>query len=134
MIDLLSGDASSVSSKVIMDGTSNLLSDTPIADSAMTDKTDTDDTVVEASSLPDDSTQPTSLSSMSFFDLVETIFIKKEDTKPIENIEQVPTNVNEESIDTATVSEEIPLLSTRHQPEFENLIDNNQEEMRSTSD
>jgi hypothetical protein len=127
MIDLLSGDASSVSSKVIMDGTSNLLSDTPIADSAMTDKTDADDTVVEASSLPEDSTQPTSLSSMSFFDLVETIFIKKEDMKPIENIEQVPTNV-------ATVSEEIPLLSTRHQPESEILIDNNQEEMRSTSD
>jgi hypothetical protein len=134
MIDLLSGDASSVSSKVIMDGTSNLLSDTPIADSAMTDKTDTDDTVVEASLLPEDSTQPTSLSSMSFFDLVETIFIKKEDMKPIENVEQVPTNVNEESIDTATVSEEIPLLSTRHQPESEFLIDNNPEEMRSTSD
>lgn len=127
----MSSDASSVSSKVIMDGTSNLLSDIPIADSAMLVKTETDDTVVEPSSLSDDSTQPTYSSSMSFFNLVETIFVKKEDIKPVENIEQVPTNVNEGSIDTtATISEEIPLLST----ESEKQVDNNLEEMRSTSD
>ena len=43
---------------------------------------------------------------MSFVDLVETIFVKKEDIKPVE---QVPIDIKEE----------IPFLSTEHQSEPE---------------
>ncbi|CAF4106671.1 unnamed protein product [Adineta steineri] len=118
--DVLSGDTPSISSKDIMDVTTNLLSDTPTTDSATTMKIENTDTMVEPSSLPDDSTQPNYISSMSFVDLVETIFIKKEDIKPIENVEQIPTNAQETLTDTRPVSE--------------TLIDNSSEEMRTTSD
>ena len=62
------------------------------------------------------------------------IFIKKEDIKPVENIEQVPMNANEELTDTATVSEEMPLLSTKHESESDTLINNNSDEMGTTVD
>jgi hypothetical protein len=104
-----------------MDGTSHLSPDTPIIDSTTTIKTDNDDIGTESSSLPDESTEPSYPSSLSFFDLVETMFLKKEDAKPVE---QVSTNVKEE----------MPLLSTAHEPESESLIPNNSEEMRMTSD
>jgi len=110
-----------------MDGTSNLLSDhTPVNDLTTTMKTDNDDTEVESSSLLDDSTEPSYHSSLSCVDLVETIFIKKEDIKPVE---QVPTNIKEDSIST-----EIPFLSAIHEPESETLIPNNPEEIGMTSD
>ena len=114
--DLSAGDASSVPSNVILDGTSNLLSDTPTTESTMTVKTDNDDTKDECSTLLDDSTQSTYLSSMSFVNLVETIFMKKEDIKPVETIpeEEAPTNEIENS---TTVSEEIPFLTTTNPPE-----------------
>ncbi|CAF3708935.1 unnamed protein product [Adineta steineri] len=118
--DVLSGDTSSISSKDIMDVTTNLLSDTPTTDPATTVKIENNDTIVEPSSLPDDSTQPNYISSMSFVDLVETIFIKKEDIKPVENVEQITTNAQETLTDTRPVSE--------------TLIDNSSEEMRTTSD
>jgi hypothetical protein len=104
-----------------MDATTTLSSDTAIIDPTTTMKTDNDDTEVESSSLPDDSTEPNYHSSLSFVDLVETIFLKKEDIKPVE---QVPIDIKEE----------IPLLSTEHQSEPETLIPNNSEEMGMTSD
>ncbi len=135
MTDLSSVDGSSASSKVTADGIiSNLSSDTTTVDPATTIGTDNDDTVIEESAVTADSTEPDYLSSLSFVDLVETLFTKKEDIKPVENIEQVSTNVNEELNDTATVSEEMPLLSTEHEPESEPLINNHSEEMKTTVD
>jgi hypothetical protein len=135
MTDLSSVDGSSASSKVTADGIiSNLSSDTTTVDPATTIGTDNDDTVIEESAVTADSTEPDYLSSLSFVDLVETLFTKKEDIKPVENIEQVSTNVNEELNDTATVCEEMPLLSTEHEPESEPLINNNSEEMKTTVD
>jgi hypothetical protein len=127
--DLSFADGSSAT-----DGTSNFSSDTTTVDYATTIQIDNDNPVIETSSADDDSTQPNYLSSLSFFDLVETMFIKKEDIKPVENIEQVPTNVEEESINTATISEEIPVISTNHEQESETLINNNSEEMGTTLD
>ncbi|CAF1132168.1 unnamed protein product [Adineta ricciae] len=113
--DLSVGDASSVPSNVILDGTSNLLSDTPTTDSTMTVKTDNDDAKDEYSTLLDNSTQSTYLSSMSFVNLVETIFMKKEDIKPVDIVqEEAPTNGIENS---TTISEEIPFLTTTNPPE-----------------
>jgi len=132
--DLSSADGSSASSKFATDGTSNLSSDTTTVDHPTTIQTDNDNPVIETSSANDDSIQSNYPSSLSFFDLVETMFIKKENIKPVENIEQVPTNVEEESINTATISEEIPLLSTNHEQESETLINNNSEEMGTTLD
>ncbi|CAF1428332.1 unnamed protein product [Adineta steineri] len=132
--DVLSGDTSSISSKDIMDVTTNLLSDAPTTDSATTMKIENNDTIVEPSSLPDDSTQPNYISSMSFVDLVETIFIKKEDIKPVENVEQITTNAQETLTDTRPVSEDIPLSPTTDELISETLINNSSEEMRTTSD
>src|SRR4051812_17439017 len=101
MINLSSADNSSVMSKSTADGTSNLSSDTTTVDPATTINTDNDDAEIEASSAADDSTEPNYISSFSFVDLVETIFMKKEDIKPVENTEQVSTNVNEELMNTA---------------------------------
>ena len=109
-----------------MDATTTLSSDAAIIDPTTTMKTDNDDTEVESSSLPDDSTEPNYPSSLSFVNLVETIFFKKEDIKPVE---QVPIDIKQESLNT-----EIPLLSTEHQSEPETLIPNNSEEMGMTSD
>ncbi len=126
MIDSSSTDRSSISPKPPTDGINNLSSDTITVDSTTTVKTDNDDTMNEPSSITDDSTQPNYLSSLSFFDLVETIFQKKEDIK------QEPTNVKEELMSTATISEENPLLSTKS--ESETLVNNNSEETETTSD
>ena len=134
MPDSSFGDSSSALSKVSMDGTSNLSSDTPIVDAATTVNTDDNATEIETSSIPDDVEQPNYLTSMSFVDLVESLFMKKEDIKLIENVEQAPTNAEEESTDTTTISEEIPFLSTKQEPESETLINNNSEELRTTSD
>ncbi len=134
MTDLSSADGSSASLKLTTDGISHVSSETTTVDLATMNKTDNNDTVIETSSAIDDSTQPNYLSSLSFFDLVETIFIKKEDIKPVENIEQVPTNIKEQSMDTTTISEEISLLSTEHEPESETLINNNSEEKGTTLD
>ena len=71
--------------------------------------------MVGTSSSTNDSTKPTSNSPMSFVDLVETIFIPKEDIRSIENTEQQPTSTREESKDISTVPEEIPRLSTDHE-------------------
>jgi hypothetical protein len=98
--DLSSTDTSLPSSKFITDGIGSLSSDSQMVDSVITDNVKF---VIEPSLSSDDSV---TLSSMSFFDLVGTIFQKKEDIKPIE---QVTTNV-----EIATNSEEIPLLTVKH--------------------
>jgi hypothetical protein len=129
MTDLSSADTSSALSKLTTDGTGNLSSDITTADptTTATVTTDHDDTVIEASSIIDESTEPNYRSSLSFVDLVETIFMKK-DSKP------VPTSMKEESVDTEPISEEIPLLSTPDKPESETRINTNSEEMTSTVD
>ncbi|CAF1111328.1 unnamed protein product [Rotaria sordida] len=132
--DLSSGDTTSASSKLTMDGTSNLSSDIPTIDTTTTIKTDNDDTVAEGSSSFDDSTEPTYLSSISFVNLVETIFVKKEDIKPVENVEQLPINTKEESMNTEIVSDEIPFLSVTHEPKSETLINNTSEKIETTLD
>ncbi|CAF3370268.1 unnamed protein product [Rotaria sp. Silwood1] len=134
MTDMSSGDTASQSSKLTMDGTSNLSSDTPTIEPITAIKTDNDDTAVEDSSALDDSAQPNYLSSMSFFDLVETIFVKKEDIKPIENVEQLSNNAKEETMTTETISEGIPFLSDTHEPNSETLMNNTLEGIGTTLD
>ncbi|CAF3374508.1 unnamed protein product [Rotaria sp. Silwood1] len=134
MTDMSSGDTASQSSKLTMDGTSNLSSDTPTIEPTTAIKTDNDDTAVEDSSALDDSAQPNYLSSMSFFDLVETIFVKKEDIKPIENVEQLSNNAKEETMTTETISEGIPFLSDTHEPNSETLMNNTLEGIGTTLD
>lgn len=63
----------------------------------------------------DESSKPPYLSSMSFVNLVETIYVKKEDLKQIENFETISTNIKEELIDSSSISEEIPFLSIKHE-------------------
>jgi hypothetical protein len=126
MTDLSSVDTSSASSKLTIDGTVNLSSDITTADPTTTVTTDTDDTVIESSSITDESTEPDYRSSLSFVDLVETIFMKK-DSKPVETIQPIPTSMKEDT-------EEIPLLTTTDKPESETRINSNSEEMTSTVD
>ncbi|CAF3470944.1 unnamed protein product [Rotaria socialis] len=106
----------------ITDETSNNSTDSQVFDNAMATvaiKSENDNKIIKdlLSSLSsedeeeEDSTKPKYLSSMSFVSLVDTIFVKKEDLKPIENIEPVTINVKEEPLDTTTMSEEIPFLS-----------------------
>jgi hypothetical protein len=118
VIDLSSTDTSLPSSKFVTDGIGSLSSDSQMVDSVITDNVKF---VIEPSISSDDSV---TLSSMSFFDLVGTIFQKKEDIKPIE---QVTTNV-----EIATNSEEIPLLTVKHELESETPIDNNADTMETT--
>lgn len=90
------------SSKIATDGVNNLSSEPINIESTSMVNIDNDNSVIESSTIIDQSTEPNNyLSSLSFVDLVETIFQKKEDnTKP-----------------TTLISEEIPLLSTNHEPE-----------------
>lgn len=67
--------------------------------------------MAEGSSIADESAEPNYRSSLSFVDLIETIFSKKE-TKPPENTEQVPSSMNEGSLESGTISEKISPLST----------------------
>ncbi|CAF1128757.1 unnamed protein product [Adineta ricciae] len=111
----------------LIDETSNQSSDSQLVDNAMAIvniKSESEDTFDrDSSSLPEESTKPTYTSSMSFVNLVETIFVKKEDLKPIENLESVSKNVKEELLDPGTISEEIPFLSIKPENDCEFLID-----------
>lgn len=83
----------------------------------------------------DDPTKPNYFSSMSFVNLVETIFVKKEDFKPtIENLEDVKINVKNELIEPPTISEEIPFLSIKPENECEFLINKNSDGFGTISD
>lgn len=105
--DLSSGDSRSPSSKLNVDGTNTLIPDAQTNEPTISVKTDNDDNINEPSSSLNDSTQPDSNSSVSLFGIVETIFVKKEDIKSAENIEQSTTSTKEEPMNTKTVSEEI---------------------------
>ncbi|CAF4663298.1 unnamed protein product [Rotaria sp. Silwood1] len=126
----------------ITDETSNNSTDSQMFDHAMATvniKSENEDKVekdllLSSSEEEEDSTKPNYLSSMSFVNLVETIFVKKEDLKPIENIEPVTINVKEESLDTATISEEIPFLSIKPENECEFLINKNSDGIGTISD
>ncbi|CAF1621530.1 unnamed protein product [Rotaria magnacalcarata] len=128
--DLCSDGNTPSSSKLDMNGNSNLSCDTQTNDPATTIKTTNDENAIEASSSLDDLVEPNSTASMSLFGLVKTIFVKKEDIKPVENIEQIPKNEQEVSINTETVSEEIPCLTVNQEPESETQINKNSEEIR----
>lgn len=108
------------------DETSNQSTDSQLVDNAMATvniKSETEDTIDKDSlSSSDDSSKPNYFSSMSFVNLVETIFVKKEDFKPIENLEDVKINVKEELLEPTTTSEEIPFLSIKPENECEFLI------------
>jgi hypothetical protein len=99
-------------------------------------KSENEDTLDKdvSSSEDEESTKPNYLSSMSFVNLVETIFIKKEEVKPIENIEPLKINVKEELLDTATISEEIPFLSIKPENECEFLINKNSDGIGTIAD
>jgi hypothetical protein len=104
------------------DETSNQSSDSQFVDSAMATvniKSELEDTMDKESSSSTEDAKPTYLSSMSFVNLVESIFVKKEDLKPIEN---VTVNVKNELLDPTTISEEVPFLSIKPENECEFLI------------
>ncbi|UJR30736.1 hypothetical protein I4U23_018256 [Adineta vaga] len=111
----------------LIDETSSHSSDSQVVDNAMAFvniKSENEDTFdKDPSSISEESTKPNYVSSMSFVNLVETIFIKKEDLKPIENLDSVTMNVKEELLDPRTKSDEIPFLSIKPENECEFLID-----------
>lgn len=87
------------------DQTSNALSETTTVDPMVNDKSDQDETTtIERSSTNNESTELDNRSSLSLVDLVETIFSKKE----IKPIDQVPKNMNEESLNTRNSSQDRP--------------------------
>lgn len=116
------------------DETSNQSSDSQIVDNAMAIvniKSENDDTIDRDSfSSSNDSTRPNYFSSMSFVNLVETIFVKKEDFKPIENLE----TVKEELLDPTNISEDIPFLSIKPENECEFLINQTSDRIKTISD
>ena len=82
----------------------------------------------------DESTKPAYMSSVSFVNLVESIFVKKEDLKPIENIEPVTSNMKEERLDPISMSEEIPFLTMERNSECEFLINPTADGIEANSD
>jgi hypothetical protein len=116
------------------DETSNQSFDSQIVDNAMATvhiKSENEDTIDKDLLSPsEDSTKPNYLSSMSFVNLVETIFVKKEDIKPIENL----ANVKEELLDRPTISEDIPFLSIKPENECEFLINKTSDGLGTMSD
>lgn len=110
---------------LITDETSNQSSDSQLVGTAMATvniKSETEDTMDKESFSSSEDSKPNYLSSMSFVNLIETIFVKKEDLKPIENQENVSMNVKEELIDPTNISEEIPFLSVKTEADQEFLI------------
>lgn len=73
-------------------------------------------------SSPEDS-KPNYLSSMSFVNLAKSIYVKKEDLKPIENLETVSMNVKDELLDPTAMPEEIPFLAVKPETDCEFLIE-----------
>jgi hypothetical protein len=117
------------------DETSNQSSDSQHVDNAMATvniKSETEDMNTKDSfSSSEDSTKPNYLSSMSFVNLVESIFAKKEDIKPMEN---VTINIKEELIDPNTIEEDIPFLSMKPENECEFLINQTSDRIGTISD
>ncbi|CAF1146773.1 unnamed protein product [Adineta steineri] len=110
------------------DETSNNSPDSQLVDNAMATvnlKSENEDTSDKDLTLSEESTKPNYLSSMSFVNLVETIFVKKEDLKPIENLKPEAINVKEELLDPRTISEDIPFLSIKPENDCEFLINKN---------
>lgn len=85
-------------------------------------KSENEETMDRDSFSPPEDAKPNYLSSMSFVNLVESIFVKKEDLKPIENLETVSMNVKEELLDPTMISEEIPFLAVKPDTDCEFLI------------
>jgi hypothetical protein len=113
------------------DETSNQSSDSQIVDNAMAIvniKSESEDTIdKDLFSSSKDSTKPNYFSSMSFVNLVETLFVKKEDLKPIENIK-------EELLVPTAMSEDIPFLSIKPENECEFLINQTSDGFGTISD
>ena len=82
----------------------------------------------------DETSKPPYLSSMSFVNLVETIYAKKDDLKPIENFSTMPTNIKEELIDSSSISEEIPFLSIKRESDCEYLLNSTADAIGTGSD
>lgn len=97
-------------------------------------KSENEDSIDGNLSSSDDSSKPTYLSSVSFVDLIETIFVKKEDRKPMDYIEQVTVNVKKELMDTGSAAEEIPFLSMKREAECEFLIKETSDGIETNSD
>jgi len=116
------------------DETSNQSSDSQIVDNAMAIvniKSESEDTIdKDLFSSSKDSTKPNYFSSMSFVNLVETLFVKKEDLKPIENFE----NIKEELLVPTAMSEDIPFLSIKSENECEFLINQTSDGFGTISD
>ena len=133
-----STNPSSLLNDLMTDETSNQSSDSQLVDNGMTNvniKAENDDTIDKDSlSSSDESTKANYLSSMSFVNLVETIFIKKEDLKPIENINDVKINVKDELMDSSTITEDIPFLSIKPENDCEFLINQTQDEFQTITD
>ena len=104
-----------------------------VTDSAMVSATslinsEDNDALTEPTSSADDPTEPMYLSSTSFGDLVETIFIKKEDKKPVDSIEHVMNKTKEEPVDRISAVDD--LSSSTATPVFKSEV----EETKGTSD
>jgi len=89
-------------------------------------KQETDETNdKESLSSPEESSHKADyVSSMSFVNLVEQMYNKKEDLKPIENFDDVTLNVKDELIDPTTRNQDISVLSIK--PENDCEFFNNQ--------
>ena len=122
----------------LADDTSNNSSESQVVDNAMAVvniKSESEDAFdKDSSSLSEESSKPNYLSSMSFVNLVESIFVKKDDLKPIENLESVSMNVKDELLENAAMSEEIPFLSIKPESDCEFRIDRGTEGIDATSD
>jgi hypothetical protein len=97
-------------------------------------KSEHDDSMDEYNSSSDDSNKPTYLSSMSFVNLVETIFVKKDEFKPMEHIDTISSNIKDELLDSTTITEEIPFLTIKRETECEFLINETTDNIETTSD
>ena len=105
---------------LMTDETSNQSSDSQLVDNAMATvniKSENEETMDRESISSSEDSKPTYLSSLSFVNLAGSIFVKKEDLKPIENLD----NVKEEFIDPTNISEEIPFLSVKTEADQEFL-------------
>lgn len=104
---------------MITDQTGTASSEMTTTESTMTSQSDQEKTTIENSPINNEPIEADNRFSLSFADLVETMFSKKE-SKPIETIEQAPTSMNGESQDTRTTSDEL---------ESETQINNSSEDM-----
>lgn len=81
-------------------------------------KSEQDESLDEKDTSSSKSTKHNDQSSISFVNLIDTIYFKKEDLKPIENLGDVSTTIKEEILESTNISEDIPFLSMKRETEY----------------